>query len=185
MADFKLRPGHAMIGQPITIGDVVLDSAQPMNIVSVSPFKGRGMAVNEALKTTINLGLPAVGKEAHQGQIRAMWVGQGQWFIVGDVDHEAIAKALEDQAAVTDQSDAWLAFTLCGPDSTEVMARLCPLDLGKMQQNQTARTEFAQMMACITPVEGGFEVMVMRSFAKTAIRHTREAMTRLAARRAL
>ena len=185
MADFKLHPSEALIGQPIEIGESVLSCNQPANILSVAPFKGQGMAVNDALKAVIKLALPTAGKATSKKHIRAMWAGQGQWFVVGDVALEILAETLDTKAAVTDQSDAWVVLTLGGADASEVMTRLCSLDMDALEQGQTARAEFAHMMSCITPIPEGFEIMIMRSFAKTAIHHTREAMSKLAALRAL
>lgn len=185
MADFKLTPSETLIGQPIEIGEAVLACTRPSNILSVAPFKGQAMAVNDALKAVVKLALPTVGNVTSKKHIRAMWVGQGQWFIVGDIGLETLVEALDTMAAVTDQSDAWIVLTLGGDDASEVMTRLCSLDLDALDQGQTARAEFAHMMSCITPTPEGFEIMIMRSFAKTAIHHTREVMGKLAAQRAL
>ena len=185
MADFKLYPNADLISQPIEIGEAVLACNQPASIFSVAPFKGQGVAVNDALKSVINFALPAVGKVASMKHIRAMWAGQGQWFIVGDIGLASLTAALNTKAAVTDQSDAWVVLTLCGADAPEVMTRLCSLDLSALAQGQTARAEFAHMMSCITPIAGGFEIMIMRSFAKTAIHHTSDSMRKFAALRAL
>ncbi len=185
MADFKLHPSDALIGQPIAIGASVLACEQPANILSVAPFKGQGMAVNAALKAVLKIVLPTVGKVTFKKDIRAMWAGQGQWFVVGDIGLETLTESLDAKAAVTDQSDGWIVLTLRGDDAPEVMTRLCALDMDALEQGQTARTEFAHMMSCITPISDGFEIMIMRSFAKTAVRHTTEAMRKLAALRAL
>ncbi len=133
----------------------------------------------------VKLTLPTVGKVISKKHVRAMWAGQGQWFVVGDIELQILVEALDTKAAVTDQSDAWVILTLVGEDAAEVMSRLCSLDLDALEQGQTARAEFAHMMSCITPIPEGFEIMIMRSFAKTAIHHTREAMHKLAAQRAL
>lgn len=185
MADFKPTPDAALIGQAIVISEAVLHSIQPANIVSVAPFKGQLETVNTALLAKVKLGLPAVGAVHIKKNIRVMWAGQGQWFVIGNTHADTLAKVLFGKAAVTGQSDAWQILTLTGADALAVMSRLCPLDLAALKQGQTARTEFAHMMAAITPIENGFEVMVMRSFAKTAVRETREAMARVAAQRAL
>ena len=185
MANFKLHPSEALIGQPIEIGETVLACIQPASILSVAPFKGERMAVTDTLKAVLKLALPTVGRVTVKKHIRAMWAGQGQWFVVGDIALETLTEALDTKAAVSDQSDAWVVLTLEGADASEVMSRLCSLDLGALEQGQTARAEFAHMMSCITPTSKGFEIMIMRSFAKTAIHHTREAMRKLAAQRAL
>lgn len=185
MTEFRLQSDPELIGQAITIGDAVLEGAQPASIVSVSPFQGQGKAVNTALLAAIKLGLPAVGLMKTKKNIRSMWAGQGQWFITGDVDFQMLAEALIDKAAVTDQSDAWAAFTLTGSTAAVVLSRLCPLDFDALQLGQTARTELAHMLASITPVKDGYEVMVMRSFAKTAVQKVTKAMQNVAAQQAL
>ena len=185
MDNFRLLPSEALIGQPIEIGEAALATIQPANILSVAPFKGQGLAVNDALKSVTKLALPTIGKVSSKKNVRAMWAGQGQWFVVGDISLPILAEALDTKAAVTDQSDAWIVLTLIGADAAEVMSRLCSLDLDALEQGQTARAGFAHMMSCITPIPEGFEIMIMRSFAETAIHHTREAMNKLAAQRAL
>ena len=184
MAEFEICPCISLIGQPIEIGEVVLECSEPVGILSIAPFKGQGIAVNDALRATLKIGLPAAGCVIVKTNLHAMWVGQGLWFIVGSIDLTTVSEALEAIAAVTDQSDAWEVFTLSGVDASEVMSRLCSLDLSTLQQGQTARAEFAHMAACITPVSDGFEIMVPRSYAKTAMHHMQAAMTKLAAQRA-
>lgn len=185
MADFVLNPSESLIGRPIEIGEAILTCNQPENILSVAPFKGQGMAVGEAMKVAIKINLPPVGSVTSRNGIRVMWSGQGQWFVVGEFDLGWLSDALHTNAAVTDQSDAWIALTLAGKDAGEVMSRLCSLDLSELAQGQTARAEFAHMMSCITPTLDGFEIMIMRSFSKTAVQHIQKVMVKLAAQRAL
>jgi heterotetrameric sarcosine oxidase gamma subunit len=185
VADFKLTPSEALIGQPIEIGQAVLICDQPASILSVAPFKGQGMAVSDALKAVVKLTLPTVGTVVSRKDFRVMWAGQGQWFVVGAFDVDWLSKALRNNAAVTDQSDAWVALTITGGDAGEVMSRLCALDLSQLDKGQTARAEFAHMLSNITPIKDGYEVMVMRSFAKTAVHDIQTVMTKLAAQRAL
>lgn len=185
MADFKLNPSENIIGHPVEIGEASLICNQPLSILSVSPFKGRGMAVSDALKAAVKLDLPTVGAVTSRNNICVMWAGQGQWFVIGEFETDWLSDALKEYAAVTDQSDAWISLTLGGEDVDEVMSRLCSLDFSRLNLGQTVRAEFAHMVSCITPIEGGYEVMVMRSFAKTAVQHIRTAMTKLAAQKSL
>lgn len=185
MDDFKLKVGDTLIGRPVEIGEAVFRCNQPVNILSVAPFKGQGMVVNDALNATIKLGLPTVGSAVSRKSIRIMWAGQGLWFIVGEFDLGWLADVLSKNAATTDQTDAWVTLTLGGADVDVVMSRLCSLDLSEFSEGQTARTDFAHMASCITPLKDGYEVMVMRSFAKTAVHHIKTVMTKLAAQRAL
>lgn len=181
MGDFTLQPNVTLSGA--NIGDALLSVEQPENIASIAPLKGQQKATALAVKKYLKCALPAVGEVKWTKSVTVSWVGHGQWFAFGKVD--GLADALADIAAVTDQSDAWMQLRITGLDAAEVMARITPLDIRAMVIGQTARAEFAHMPAAITPIEGGYEVMVMRSFAKTAVDHTIGVMKRLAAQRAL
>jgi len=185
VGEFKLQATDEFDGLSAEIGGVMLRALQPEAIISLAPFMDQGSAVSQAMSSMFGIGLPAVGKTNEAKIVRVLWAGHRQWFVLGAADPAVWAKMLVGKAAVTDQSDAWVAFCLTGADAEEVMARLCSLDLKQMEQGQTARAEFAHMMSVITPINGGFEIMVMRSFARTAIHHTTEAMTKLAAQRRL
>jgi len=52
-------------------------------------------------------------------------------------------------------------------------------------KGQVARTEFAHMMSIILPQDGGYDIWVMRSMAKTALEHLTEAATLFSATKAL
>lgn len=185
MGEFKLQALDEFDELRAEIGAVVLQVFHPGKIVSLAPFMDQGLAVNKVMVSTFGAGLPEVGEIKLAKTVRVMWSGHGQWFVCGDFDPVALVKSLDEKAAITDQSDAWVTFNLTGADTEEVMARLCSLDLQQMELGQTARAEFAHMMSVITPIKGGFEIMVMRSFARTAIHNTKEAMTKLAAQRQL
>ncbi|MEE9454804.1 MAG: hypothetical protein V3V13_10535 [Paracoccaceae bacterium] len=172
------------LGLPFKCGGLTVAAQMPCTIISVAPLKGQGMAVGAALKKTVKLTLPTVGKVTTHKDMRALWGGQGQWYILGG-DAEILGKTLKGSAAVGDQSDAWAVFSLTGKDANAVMARLTPLDISTMEIGQTARSEFAHMLAVITPIPGGYEIMVLRSFAKTAVQHTIAAMEMLSAQMVL
>lgn len=185
MTDFTLNPSPPIIGQPIEIGAATLANPQPKTILSITPFHAQSTAVNKALRSAIQLELPETGMVNANDSLRVMWAGQAQWFVIGTVHAADLNKSLTGKAAITDQTDGWTVFTLSGLDAAEVMSRLTPLDLSSLNDGQTARAEFAHMLASISSLPNGFEVMVMRSFAQTAKHHFCEAMTKLAAQRAL
>jgi sarcosine oxidase gamma subunit len=64
---------------------------------------------------------------------------------------------------------------------------LCPLDLADrgFATDAAARTQFAHMMALVCRCPDGYEVMVMRSFGRSAVYHTQAAMQSVAAQRNL
>lgn len=184
MDDFKLYARDPLDGVDVTIGEASLAASQPSAIVSIAPFNGQGIAVDEGVSKLLEVGLPAVGSLNVWTEGKVLWTGQGMWFVVGDLDIARLVAKLDGKAAVTDQTDAWAVFRLTGNDAREVMARLCPLDFSTLEA-QIVRTEFAHMMSIIIPIDGGFEIMVMRSFVKTAIEHVCGAMTRVAAQKRL
>ena len=88
-------------------------------------------------------------------------------------------------AAQTDQTGANAVLRVEGPAVEAVLARLVPLDLRAtaFPVGQTARTMVAHMMASVTRVgDAAFEVMVMRSMARTLVHDIEGAAKAVAAR---
>lgn len=165
---------------PKQAGGVFLREAAPQFITAILPQKGAEKDLSAALKSAHGMALPGVGKTSGKAALRCLWAGRATYFLVGET---AADPALSKCAALVDQSDAWAVMSLEGAAATEVLARLCPLDLrdSQFKRGQTARSEVAHMMAVITRTTRGFEIMVMRSFARTAAHHIDEAMKSVAA----
>jgi len=165
---------------PLGAGNTTLTEATPDFITSVMPFTGKDAACSEAMQKAHDVALPAVGRSTGKTGGRLIWTGRGQYFFVGD---KPVAKAVAASAALTDQSDGWAVMALQGDDAALVMARLTPIDLraDSFKRGHTARSEMAHMMSVITRLPKGFEIMVMRSFAKTAVHHIHQAMDSVAA----
>ena len=158
---------------PIEVGGVTVSEVVPEALTSVAPFKGHEQAVSAALKKAVGAGLPDVGKR--DGAVS--WFGHGVYIVVGVV--------APDGAAVTDQSDAWAVVEISGEGVEDVLARLVPADLrvSKLPVNTVAKTMLAHLSVTITRTgAGAFEIMVMRSMAKTLVHDLETAMKGLAAR---
>lgn len=172
----------AAAGQlPADIGGMTLTELTDLQITSLQPFAGATPALSAALEAAHGLGFPAPGKTTGKGDLRAIWTGQDQAFLVG-VQPDA---ALFDHAALTDQSDAWCVMHLDGARSRDALARLTPVNLSgtAFKRGQTARSMIGHMSAIMTRLgPNRFEVMVFRSMAKTAVHELTEAMTAVAAR---
>ena len=124
--------------------------------------------------------LPTPGRTFGEPGNYVVWTGRGQFFLIGDVPaNPSIAKL----AALADQSDGWAIMHLEGNDSAAVLARLCPIDirLDQFGFGHTARTEVAHLSSVVTRLANGFEIMVMRSFGKTALHHLTNTMKSVAA----
>ena len=82
------------------------------------------------------------------------------------------AKVAPEGAAVTDQSDAWAVVALEGDAAEAVLARLVPVDLrvAVFAVGHVAKTMLAHLSVTITRTgQATFEIMVMRSMAKTLV----------------
>lgn len=166
---------------PLTIGTLTLTELVPSHVTSIAPFAGQEQAVSEALRNALDLSLPGPGETRGDDSARLIWMGRGQIFLIGP----AAPEGLEQIAALTDQTDGWAMMRLTGERTTNVLSRLCPLDLRAISfaAGQTARTEFAHMMGSITRVDDqSFNLMVMRSFARTAVHDLSLAMKSVTAR---
>lgn len=168
MPEVKLKAhsaAHDLL--PAPIGGMSLGE-ETAPITSVAPFKGQ-----EAAVTTILGGWPEPG--AVVGNV--LWSARGQAFVIG------ACPDLTGLAAVTDQSDAWAYLVLEGAALTDVLARLCPLDLDTMAPGQTARSLLGHMNALYwRQSETRMALFVFRSMARTAVTELVHAMERVAAR---
>ena len=164
-------------------GDVTLHEVPLARITSITPFRDREADCSKALSVAHGLKLPATGRIITKGGQSLRWVGRGVYFLMGD---KAAAKSIAKVAALTDQSDGWVVLRLEGDDARAVMARLCPLDLraATFKNGHVARSEVAHMMAVVSGNKSGFELMFMRSFARTAAQHIKDAMESVAAQSA-
>lgn len=180
-----LEPKSALDPASIEIGKVTVQPISYKTILSVAPYRGRSMAVGESLSGLIKVGLPTAQRTAlFDGGIVA-WGGVGLWFVCGDFDAKSLTERLGTDAAVTEQTDAWEGFNIVGDDVQEVMSRLVSVDVRAIAHDHTLRTGYGQIAARVTSIPEGFEVMVARSYARTALEITVYAMQRLAARRGL
>jgi len=162
---------------PLTIGPWTVSEVEIDQMWSVAPLAGQSAAVAKALP----MGFPAPNRVATKGGARAIWTGPGLALVTGDLPD------LAGKAAVTDQSSAWAAARIEGPDVEEVLARLVPIDLAPevFGAGHTARTLVGHMTASVTRAgPAAIEVMVMRSMAATLHHELSRAMTAVAARRA-
>ncbi len=164
---------------PLTIGQATLAPWPLPRMTSVAPFQGQAKALAKALKS-LGLAFPTPNHTTTKGDVTLIWTGRDQAFLIGP-DPAPLAAT----AALTDQTDGWAALTLQGPQATDVLARLIPLDLRlpAFPTGQTARTALNHMNAVVwrtTPY--AFTLLIFRSMAQTAWHEIEAAMQTVAAR---
>lgn len=161
---------------PIIAGGVALSMPDVGTITALAPYDDA--ALGKALKAAHGMTFPKPGRvSAGKGGARCVWSGRGQAFLIGPAPDATLAA----HAALSAQSDGWVTFRLEGPGAADVLARLCPLDLRGFGKGRAARSELAHMMALITGDAAGFDIMVFRSMAQTALHDLTRAMKSVAA----
>jgi len=178
VAEFAPRGAFAGAGLPLVAGAARLSALPEAAVVSLAPFRGRAAAVEAALGAA----LPDPGGTAALADgSRLIWAGIDLWLLRGPAA-EAAAARLEGDAAVTDQTDGWAGLAIEGAAAAEVLARLVPLDLAAMAPGRAAASGLKHVACLILAREGGFEALVPRSFAGTAVHEIGAAMRSVAAR---
>lgn len=159
---------------PVTHGGVTLRELAPERVTSVAPFKGKEKVVSTALQKSVGAGLPEVGRLVAGDKGQILWSQRGQYFVLD-------AKLAKLKAAVTDQSDAWACVALEGDKASDVLARLCPLNFGAMDEGDVARSMIGHMSAVIIRRSDGYDLMVFRAFAKTLVHELETIMRSISA----
>lgn len=159
---------------PIKHGDVEVIAVPCDGLMSVAPLAGQNKAVSAKLKEQVGVGLTALNRRSG----RVTWIGHETWMVTGGVK-------LDGMAAVTDQSDAWAVVEIVGAGVDDVLARLVPVDLRPQvfKKNHVAKTMLGHLSVIMTRTgPQAFEIMVMRSMAKTLVHDLDVAMRGVAAR---
>jgi sarcosine oxidase subunit gamma len=168
----------AGLGLPVSTGAAVLTEWAPGPITAIAPYAAGGAAVAAAL-APLGLAWPAPGRMTVAEGGRLAFAGRGTAFLIG-----APPPDLGEAAAVTDQSDGWAGLRLTGAAATDVLMRLVALDLrpAAFPEGAAVRAMLNHMPLCLMRGAEGFELLVFRSMARTAVHEIAEAMARVAAR---
>lgn len=174
MADLSARsPCEGLL--PFTAGAITLTEEPFVPLTSLMPYRGRAMALSDALEAAHGLKLPSVNRSSAKGGISLLWFGRGQYLLVGAQPDPALA----GHAAVVDQSDAWTRVRLDGAGAESVLARLLPVDVRAttFKRGHTMRSPLEHMMASVTRTGSEtFSIMVFRSMAATIVHDLKTAM---------
>lgn len=103
-----------------------------LSIVSVTAWRDAEPALIEAMQSAFALALPEAGRWTHAGDLVAMWVGPGHWWLqreAGGLLLPEIAAAAADRAGLIDISDARATLRIHGPAARDILASLLPIDL--------------------------------------------------------
>jgi len=168
---------HEGLDLPFEIGGTRLVESPFNNAISVAPFKGQDKAVADVLRPEIGMILPPVGRRETSDKASALWFRPGQWLVFGEQGlMQNTSKALAGMAAVADMSDAFIRVRLEGRGLTNVLSRICALDLTNVGDSGVAHTALSDIPVTLFSVESSYELLLPRSFSQSAISRIKIAM---------
>ncbi|UCE30391.1 MAG: sarcosine oxidase subunit gamma [Burkholderiales bacterium] len=128
-----------------------------------------------AASQAIGMPLPlAAGDCPSSGDLRVLWAGPDDWFVLGPAGTEhALAARLRTAAAgrhraVTDVSSGYRVLRVAGPGARDLLAQGCPLDMHPraFALGRCAGSHFFKASIWVWRTgEDAFELLVRSSFA--------------------
>jgi sarcosine oxidase subunit gamma len=111
------------------MSDLTLTEPAPRSIAGIGAYRAPLLA---ALKAELGLTPPTTQNFVQSAGITLSCLSPTRYLATGASGANLparLATALENLAAITDQSDLWHYFTLTGPGASEALTRLVPIDL--------------------------------------------------------
>jgi|UPI000483CBF1 sarcosine oxidase subunit gamma len=162
-------------GDGITPQGITLGESAHRAIINIRGDANDG-AFTAAVKSATGVDLPlAANTVAMAGDVRILWLGPDEWWVVGTDARRAalldgLRRAFEGQHTnVTDVSESRTVITMTGPASRDVLARGISLDLhprafGPGQCAQTSLSK-ANVLLHQTDNAPSYEIYVLKSFS--------------------
>lgn len=121
-------------GRPDGAPGVRLSTLDGEGLVALAPLRGRRAELDSRLRGTLGLGVPDMGRATLGPDGAAvLWGGLGQYLVLLPVHGLRAASRLEaaigDAGTVTALPGARTLIAVAGPEATEALSRLLPIDL--------------------------------------------------------
>lgn len=134
MADIVLT-ASPVLGTDRIIGKNRVVERADLALVSIAiPLNG-DTALSAALKAHWKLPLPTTRQCSVDGETRAIKTAPDQIMMVfpheGSNANEFVQSKLDGAGYTTEQTDSWFVLEISGPDTTNALERICPLDIEK------------------------------------------------------
>lgn len=119
----------------------------------------------------LGLSLPAARRIVQKEGRSVGWMSPDELLII--LPYAEVADALETlrnalaktHFLAADVSDARAVFRIEGEKADQVLAKLCPVDLARLEPGELRRTRAAQVAAAFWAEEGGYTLVSFRSVA--------------------
>ena len=151
-----------MTGMPLAI--VTPDG--PTGMISLRAAHDLG-----GLADALGLAVPGQRRIVRGAEHAAAWMSPDEILLILPPEGvparlAQIASALAGQHHLAvDLSDARAVFRIEGPQAADVIAKLCPIDLGALDPDEMRRTRAAQVAVALWREGQGFRLMCFRSVA--------------------
>jgi sarcosine oxidase, subunit gamma len=142
----------------------------PLGMISLR-CKHDVKALPKAIKTAVGVAMPGVRRIAQDGAFAAGWMAPDEVLLILPYPQVAItlvnlAKALKgEHHLAVDVSDARAVFRIEGPDAAEVLMKLTPADVARLEPGELRRSRAAQVAAAFWVQDGGYTLVCFRSVA--------------------
>lgn len=146
-----------------------------LSIATLAARRGADTALAEAIGRLYGLDLPQTPRAVFSGATGVIGVAPGRWLALSRSDGDiagTLRAALGPIAAVTDQSDASIAFELTGPHVADTLAKgaLIDLDPRIFHPGEAATTVLAHIGVTLWREESAWRLLVARSFEASLLR---------------
>lgn len=167
-----LTPLGGATAETETIGAVQIAEITDRALASVTCRAGQAKPFAIAAKKLFGGAMPDPGHWTAGDPFGLIWTGPDQWFAEAPfASHEDIARLIKaglgDTASVTEQTDGWVRFDVTGATVVDLLERLCPVPVRRMQTGAATRTLLEHMgcfVICRTTAQA-FSLIAPRSFA--------------------
>lgn len=128
-------------------------------------------ALPKAIKTAVGVAMPGVRRIVRDGAFAAGWMAPDEVLLIlpyaqVNITLANITKALKaEHHLAVDVSDARAVFRIEGPDAADVLMKLTPTDVAKLEPGELRRSRAAQVAAAFWAEDGGYTLVCFRSVA--------------------
>jgi sarcosine oxidase, subunit gamma len=140
--------------------------------VGMIVLRAKGLkALDKAIKAAVGTKAPTQRRIEGDGDRACAWMSPDEYLLIlpyADVPKAlaAIAKALgKEHHLAADVSDARAVFRIEGERADQVLRKLSPVDLDRLEPGEVRRTRAAQAAVAFWRHDGGFTLVCFRSVA--------------------
>jgi sarcosine oxidase, subunit gamma len=161
------------LGNPVADGFATVREIGPLGMITLRAKAGTP-GLDRAVKAAAGTKVPSQRAILTAGDRSAAWMSPDEFLLVMPRDQvppalDAIVKALAGQHHLAvDVSDARAVFRIEGPQAADVLRKLTPADLGRIEPGEVRRSRLAQIAAAFWAEDGGWTVVTFRSVARYA-----------------